>query len=57
MGGTSPHDFLMMDKLPMNFDWLLGQDWLESFGFNLQIPSLGITLPAYSKTLVRIPTQ
>ena len=36
---------------------LLGQDWLEKFGFNLQIPSLGITLPAYSETVVRIPAR
>jgi hypothetical protein len=57
IGVTSPHDFLVMDKLPMNYDLLLGQDWLEKFEFTLQIPSLGITLPAYSETLVRIPTQ
>jgi hypothetical protein len=57
IGATSPYDFLVMDKLPMNYDLLLGQDWLGKFGFNLQIPSLGITLPAYSETLVRIPTQ
>jgi hypothetical protein len=55
-GDTSPHEFLVMDKLPMNYDLLFGQDWLEKFGFNLQKPSLGITLPAYSETLVRIPT-
>lgn len=35
---TSPHDFLVMDELPMNYD-LLGQNQLEKFGFNLQIPS------------------
>jgi hypothetical protein len=57
VGDTSPHEFLVMEKLPMNYDLLLGQDWLEKFGFNFQIPSLGITLPAYSETLVRIPTQ
>jgi hypothetical protein len=57
IGDTSPHDFLVMDRLPMNYDLLLGQDWLEKFGCNLQIPSLGITLPAYSETLVRIPTK
>jgi hypothetical protein len=57
IGDTSLHDFLVMDKLPMNYYLLLRQDWLEKFGCNLQIPSLGITLPAYSETLVRIPTQ
>jgi hypothetical protein len=57
IGDTSPHDFLVVDKLPMNYGLLLGQDWLEKFVFNLQIPSLGITLPAYSKTLVHIPTR
>ena len=36
---------------------LIGQDWLEKFGYDFQIPSLGITLPAYSETIVRIPTQ
>ena len=41
----------------MNYNMLLGQDWLERFGFNLQMPSLGINLPAYSETLVRIPTK
>jgi hypothetical protein len=28
IGDTSPHDFLVVDKLPMNHDLLLGQDWL-----------------------------
>jgi hypothetical protein len=41
----------------MNYDLLLGQDWLEKYGFRFQVPSLGIKLPAYSETLVRIPTQ
>jgi len=54
IGDTSPHDFLVVDNLPMNYDLLLGQDWLEKFVFHFQIPSLGITLPAYSETLVRI---
>jgi hypothetical protein len=57
IGETSPHDFLAMVKLPVNYDLLLGQDWLEKFGFNLQTPSLGINLPAYSETLVRIPAR
>ena len=35
---------------------LLGQDWLERFGYQFQIPDLGINLPAHSKTLVRVPT-
>ena len=34
----------------------MGQDWLKGFGYYLQIPSLGITLPAYSENVVRIPT-
>ena len=57
IGETSLHNFLVMDKLPMNYDLLIGQDWLEKFGYDFQIPSLGITLPAYSETIVRIPTQ
>jgi hypothetical protein len=40
----------------MECDILLGQDWLERFGYHFQIPSLGISLPAYSETLVRVPT-
>jgi hypothetical protein len=39
----------------MNCEILLGQDWLERFGYQFQIPSLGINLPAYLETLVRIP--
>jgi hypothetical protein len=57
IGDTPPHDFLVMDKLPTNYDLLLRQEWLEKCGFNLQMPSLGITLPAYSETLVRNPTR
>jgi hypothetical protein len=49
---TSPHNFLVMDKLPMNYDLLLGQDWLQKLGFNFEIPSLGITIPAYSETII-----
>jgi len=41
----------------MNCEILLGQDWLERFGYQFQIPSLGINLPAYSETLVHIPTS
>jgi hypothetical protein len=40
----------------MNYDLLLGQDGLEKFGY-LETSSLGITLPAYSETLVRIQTR
>jgi hypothetical protein len=40
----------------MNCEILLGQDWLERFGYHFQIPALGINLPAYSETLFRIPT-
>jgi len=40
----------------MNCEILLGQDWLERFGYQFQIPSLGINLLAYLETLVRIPT-
>jgi hypothetical protein len=57
IGDTSSHEFLVIEKLPLSYELLLGQDWLEKFGFNFQIPSLGITLPAYSETLVQIPTQ
>jgi hypothetical protein len=56
IGETSPHKFLVVDILPINCDILLGQDWLERFGYQFQILSLGITLPAYSETLVRLPT-
>ena len=31
-----PRDLLVMDKLRMNYDLLLGKDWLEKFGFTLQ---------------------
>ena len=40
----------------MNCEKIFGQDWLERFGYQFQIPSLRINLPAYSETLVRIPT-
>jgi len=35
---------------------LLGQDWLERFGYQFQIRDLSINLPAHSETLVRVPT-
>jgi hypothetical protein len=54
---TLPHTFLVLESLPMDYDVILGQDWLERFSFQLQIPSLGFKLPAYSETLVRVPTQ
>jgi len=56
--GTSPYKFVVVDKLPMNCDTVLGQGWLEQNGCRLQIPSMKIEilLPAYSETLVRIPT-
>jgi hypothetical protein len=41
----------------MDYDVILGLDWLERFGFQLRIPSLDVTLPAYTETLVRIPTH
>ena len=53
---TSPHKFLMVNSLPMNCEIILGQDWVERFRYQFQIPSFGINLPAYSETLVRIPT-
>jgi len=31
IGKTSPHDFLVMDKLPTNYDLLLGQKWSDKF--------------------------
>jgi hypothetical protein len=30
IGDTSLHDFLVMDKLTMNYDFLLGQDWMKN---------------------------
>ena len=56
IGETSPLEFTLVGDLPMNCDILLGQDWLERFGYEFQIPDLGINLPAYSETSVRIPT-
>jgi hypothetical protein len=56
VGDTSLHEFMVVGNLPMNCDILLGQDWLERFGYRFQIPNLGINLPAYSETLMRIPT-
>jgi len=40
----------------MDCDIVIGQDWLERFGYQFQIPNLGINLPACSETLIRIPT-
>jgi hypothetical protein len=40
----------------MDCDLLIGQDRLERFRYQFLIPSVGINLPAYSETLVRIPT-
>jgi hypothetical protein len=42
IGETSPHEFLFVGDLPMNCDILLEQDWLERFGYQFQIPHLGI---------------
>jgi hypothetical protein len=56
LGETSPHGFTVISELPMDCDLLIGQDWLERFGYQFQIPSLEINLPAYSEILVRIPT-
>jgi hypothetical protein len=56
IGETSLHEFMLVGESPMNCDILLGQDWLERFGYQFQIPDLGINLSAYSETLVRIPT-
>ena len=56
IGETLPHEFLVVKKLPMDCEVLIGQDWLERFGYQFQIPELGITLPAYSEKIVRIPT-
>jgi hypothetical protein len=46
-----------MDKVPKNYDLLLGQNLLDKFGLHLQIPSFDITLSGYSETLVRIPKR
>lgn len=56
LNGTSFHTFSAVEKLPIECEMLLGQDWLERFGYQFQIPKLGIKLPAYSETVVRIPT-
>jgi hypothetical protein len=47
---------MVVNELPMDCDILIGQDWLERFGYQFQIPNLGTHLPACSETLVRIPT-
>ena len=46
----------MVEKLPVNCDILLGQDWFERFGYQFQIRDLGINLSAHSETLVWVPT-
>ena len=56
LGENSPHRFLVVKSLRMECEILLVQDFLERFGYQFQIPCLGINLPAYSETLVRIPT-
>ena len=57
LGETSPHDFMVVSQLPMDCNVLIRQDWLERFGYQFQIPNLGIKLPACSETLIRIPTS
>jgi hypothetical protein len=47
---------MVVNELPMDCDTVIGQDWLERFGYQFQIPNLGINLPACSETLIRIPT-
>ena len=56
IGEASPHKFLVVNSLPMNCELLMGQDWPEKFGYQFEIPSLGIHLPVYSETMVLIPT-
>jgi hypothetical protein len=56
VGDTSPHEFVIVENLRMDCDILIWQDWLERFGYQFKIPSLGVNHPAYSETLVRIPT-
>jgi hypothetical protein len=53
VGETSPCEFIVVEKLPVNCDILLGQDWLERFGYQFKIPDLGINLPSHSETLLR----
>jgi hypothetical protein len=58
IGDASFHRFLVVENLRMNCEVILGQGWLERFVFQLRIQSVGldIFLPAYSETVVRIPT-
>jgi predicted nucleic-acid-binding Zn-ribbon protein len=56
IGETSPYEFMAVENLRMNCDTLLGQEWLERFGYQFQIPDTSINLPAYSENSVRIPT-
>ena len=55
VGETSFHEFMVVEKLPTNCEILFGQDWLERFGYQFQIPNSDIALPAYSETFMRIP--
>jgi len=58
IGEMYPYKFVVVDKLPMNCDIVLGQNWLEQNSCRLHIRSMkiDIILPAYSETLVHIPT-
>jgi hypothetical protein len=33
LGETSPHEFTVISELPMDCELLIGQDWLERFGY------------------------
>jgi hypothetical protein len=44
IGDTSPYEFMLVGDLPMKCDILLEQDWVERFGYQFQIPDLGILL-------------
>jgi hypothetical protein len=57
VGETSPHEFMLVQELPMDCELVIGQDWLGRFGYQFSVPTLGINLPAYSETIVRIPTN
>jgi hypothetical protein len=57
IGEAALHTFMVVQELPIDSDILIRQDWLERFGYQFQIPELRIKLPAYSETLVRIPTN
>ena len=51
------HEFQVIETLPLNYDLVIGQDWLKRFGVQFSIPTLGVTIPARSEKIVKFPTN